>query len=50
MVIQPAVSHIGPIDFSRKKELRTLGIQAAEQALPRIREKLLGVNATSTSR
>ncbi len=43
VVIEPAVSNIGPIDFSRKKELLTLGIQAAEQALPRIREKLSGV-------
>ncbi|MEK7341874.1 MAG: patatin-like phospholipase family protein [Candidatus Binatota bacterium] len=50
VVIQPAVSHIGPIDFSRKKELLTLGIQAAEQALPRIREKLSGVNAASAVR
>jgi NTE family protein len=50
VVIQPAVSNIGPIDFSRKKELLTLGIQAAEQALPRIREKLSGVNATSAAR
>jgi len=40
VVIQPQVSQIGMIDFSRKKELLTLGIQAAEQALPRIREKL----------
>jgi len=50
VVIQPAVSNIGPIDFSRKKELLTLGIQAAEQALPRIREKLLGVSAASAVR
>ncbi len=50
VVIQPQVSHIGLIDFSKKKELLTLGIQAAEQALPRIREKLLGANATSTAR
>lgn len=40
VVIRPQVSDIGPIDFSKKKELLTLGIQAAEQALPRIREKL----------
>ncbi len=40
VVIEPQVSHIGLIDFSRKKELLTLGIQAAEQALPRLREKL----------
>lgn len=50
VVIQPAVSHIGPIDFSRKKELLTLGIQAAEQALPRIREKLSGLNAASSAK
>jgi len=50
VVIQPAVSHIGAIDFSRKKELLTLGIQAAEQALPRIREKLLGVAAVRAGR
>jgi len=50
VVIQPEVSHIGMIDFSRKKELLALGIQAAEQALPRIREKLLGMNATSAAR
>ena len=50
VVIQPAVSDIGLIDFSRKKELLTLGIQAAEQALPRIREKLFGANATSAVR
>ncbi|MBI2349275.1 MAG: patatin-like phospholipase family protein, partial [Deltaproteobacteria bacterium] len=40
VVIEPQVSHIGLIDFSRKKELLALGIQAAEQALPRLREKL----------
>ena len=50
VVIEPAVSNIGLIDFSRKKELLTLGIQAAEQALPRIREKLLGVSAASAVR
>ncbi len=50
VVIQPEVSQIGMIDFSRKKELLALGIQAAEQALPRIREKLLGMNATSAAR
>lgn len=47
VVIRPQVSDIGPIDFSKKKELLTLGIQAAEQALPRIREKLSGMNAAS---
>ena len=50
VVIEPQVSQIGLIDFSRKKELLTLGIQAAEQALPRIREKLLGVSAASAVR
>jgi len=30
-----------PHRLKKKKELLTLGIQAAEQALPRIREKLL---------
>ncbi len=50
VVIRPQVSDIGPIDFSKKKELLTLGIQAAEQALPRIREKLSGVNASSAAR
>ncbi len=50
VVIQPQVSHIGLIDFSKKKELLTLGIQAAEQALPRLREKVFGVNATSAAR
>jgi len=50
VVIQPEVSQIGMIDFSRKKELLALGIQAAEQALPRIREKLLGVSAASAVR
>ena len=41
LAIRPQVSHIGLIDFSKKKELLTIGIQAAEEALPRIREKLL---------
>ena len=50
VVIQPVVSEIGPLDFSRKKELLTLGIQAAEQALPQIRQKLFGANATSPVR
>ena len=49
VVIQPQVSDIGLIDFSKKKELLTLGIQAAEQALPRIREKLSGANAPSAA-
>jgi NTE family protein len=40
LVIQPKVSHIALIDFSRKKELLTLGIQAAEEALPSLRAKL----------
>lgn len=43
VVIQPAVGHIGVIDFTKKKELLLAGMQAAEQALPRIREKLFGV-------
>lgn len=47
VVIEPQVSHIGLIDFGKKKELLTLGIQAAEQALPRLREKLFGTNAAS---
>lgn len=50
VVIQPAVSHIGLIDFSRKKELLALGIQAAEQALPQIREKLSQFQAASATR
>lgn len=50
VVIVPQVSHIGAIDFSQKKKLLALGIQAAEQALPRLREKLSGVNATSAAR
>ena len=50
VVIEPQVSHIGLIDFSKKKELLALGIQAAEQALPRLREKVFGVNATSAAR
>ena len=40
VVIRPQVAHIGLIDFSRKKELLTLGIEAAEQALPSLRAKL----------
>ena len=48
--IRQLLSHIGMIDFSRKKELLALGIQAAEQALPRLREKVFGVNATSAAR
>lgn len=47
VVIQPQVSHVGLIDFSKKKELLLAGIQAAEQALPRLREKLFGVEAVS---
>jgi NTE family protein len=50
VVIQPAVAHIGPFDFTQKKEFLAAGIRAAEQALPRIREKLSGVNATSAAR
>ena len=50
VVIQPAVEHIGPFDFTMKKELLSAGIQAAEQALPRIREKLAGLQAASATR
>ncbi|MBI2985215.1 MAG: patatin-like phospholipase family protein [Deltaproteobacteria bacterium] len=50
VVIEPQVSQIGLIDFGRKKELLTLGIQAAEQVLPRLREKVFGVNATAAVR
>lgn len=49
VVIQPQVSHIGLIDFSKKKELLLAGIQATEQVLPRLREKIFGVEAASTS-
>jgi NTE family protein len=49
VVIQPQVSHIGIIDFSKKKELLLAGIQATEQVLPRLREKIFGVEAASTS-
>ena len=40
VVIRPKVSEAGLLDFSRKKELLTLGAEAAEQALPEIRKKL----------
>ena len=40
VVIRPKLSNIGLIDFSRKKEIVALGIEAAEQALPSIRAKL----------
>ena len=40
VVIRPKVSEVGWIDFSRKKEVFALGVQAAEQALPAIRAKL----------
>lgn len=50
VVIQPAIAQFGPLDFSKKKELLAAGIRAAEQALPLIREKLSGVNATSAAR
>jgi NTE family protein len=42
VVIRPKVSEAGLLDFSRKKELLTLGTEAAEQALPEIRKKLGG--------
>ena len=47
VVIQPQVSHVGLVDFSKKKELLLAGIQATEQALPRLREKIFGVQAVS---
>ena len=40
VVIRPKLSEVGWIDFSRKKEVFALGVQAAEQALPEIRKKL----------
>jgi len=40
VVIRPKVTEAGLLDFSRKKELLTLGAEAAEQALPEIRKKL----------
>jgi NTE family protein len=40
VAIRPKVSETGLLDFSRKKELVTLGAEAAEQALPEIRKKL----------
>ena len=40
VVIRPKVAEAGLLDFSRKKELLTLGAEAAEQALPEIRKKL----------
>ena len=45
IVIRPKVANVGLIDFSRKKELLTLGSEAAEQALPSIRAKL-GLGST----
>ena len=48
VVIRPEVSQVGLLEFNRKKELLTLGIQAAEQALPVIRAKLgLGPNVSA---
>ena len=41
IVIQPEVSHIALLDFTRKKDLLAAGMQAAQQAMPRLREKLL---------
>jgi NTE family protein len=40
VVIRPKLANAGLMDFSRKKELLALGVQAAEQALPEIRKKL----------
>jgi NTE family protein len=40
VVIRPKLGSAGLMDFSRKKELLALGVQAAEQALPAIRAKL----------
>jgi NTE family protein len=40
VVIRPKLSEVGWIDFSRKKEVFALGVQAAEQALPAVRAKL----------
>jgi NTE family protein len=40
VVIRPKLANAGLMDFSRKKELLALGVQAAEQALPAIRAKL----------
>lgn len=50
VVIRPAVEHIGPFDFTMKKELLAAGIQAAEQALPLIRQKLSQFQAVSAGR
>ena len=50
VVIRPQVSHIGLLDFSRKKELLTLGMEAAEQALPSLRAKLGLGQAVSAGR
>jgi NTE family protein len=40
VVIRPKLANAGLMDFSRKKELLALGVQAAEQALPAIRAKI----------
>ena len=50
VVVRPAVAHIGPFDFTMKKELLAAGIQAAEQALPLIRQKLSQFQAVSAGR
>lgn len=50
VVIRPAVTHFSAFDFSKKKEMVAVGIQAAEQALPRIREKLFGAATASAGR
>ncbi|MGH7767331.1 MAG: patatin-like phospholipase family protein [Candidatus Binatia bacterium] len=40
VVILPKTTETGLLDFSRKKELVTLGVEAVEQAMPEIRKKL----------
>ena len=47
IVVRPKVSDVALLDFSRKKELLTLGMEAAEQALPAIRAKL-GLSAPAS--
>jgi NTE family protein len=42
VAIRPKVTETGLLDFSRKKELVTLGAEAAERVLPEIRKKLGG--------
>jgi len=47
IVVRPKVSDVALLDFSRKKELLTLGMEAAEAALPAIRAKL-GLSAPAS--